>query len=128
MTTRRIAVTLAVLTFMLLASPARAQRSGAMAFAPAARTGRVALRPGASGSNFVHARRFGNASRGRRFLGGYGFAPYFYPDSEPETVEPPPAQIVVLPPAPAAVSAQPAKPPESLLLERHGDTWVRISA
>jgi len=37
-------------------------------------------------------------------------------------------QIVVLPPAPAAVSAQPAKPAESLLLERHGDTWVRISA
>jgi hypothetical protein len=131
MRSRRIAVTLlAALVVLGLASPALAQRGGAVAFVPPARPGPVALRAGsgAGGANFVHARRFGTTGRGRRFLGGYGFPPYFYTDSETETIEPPPAQIIVLPAAPAAVSAQPAKPSESLLLERHGDTWVRISA
>jgi hypothetical protein len=63
--------------------------------------------------------------RSRRFFAGSGFAPYFYSDSEPETIEGP-GQVVVTrsvtePAAPVA------KPAESVLLERHGDQWVRIT-
>ena len=128
MRNRAVAGAFGTLVVFLLASSAWGQRGTAVGFAPAAHSGPVALRPGAGGSNLVHARRFGHRGHGRGFVGGYGFFPYWYPDAEPEPVEPPPAQVVFVPPAPAAAPAPPAKPAESLLLERHGDTWLRISA
>lgn len=122
---RLVTVAVGLIALAIFASPARAQRGGAVAFAPGIRSGPVALR---GSPNFAHPRHFGNAGRGRRLIGGYGFAPYFYEDSGTEGVEPPPAQVIVMAPAPAAPSAQPARPAESLLLERRGETWVRVSA
>ena len=70
----------------------------------------------------------GHGGRGRAYAGGYGYFPYFDSDLETENVEPPPAQVVFVPPAAAAVTPTAAsKPAESLLLERHGETWLRIS-
>lgn len=125
---RLVTVAVGLIGLVVFSAPARAQRAGAVAFAPAMRNGPVGLRGGPGGSRFGHARHSGSAGHGRRFIGAYGFSPYFYEDSETESVEPPPAQVIVMPPAPAATPAQPARPAESLLLERHGDTWVRISA
>lgn len=126
---RTVAVASGTLAVFLLASSAWAQRGAAVGFAPGAHMGPVALHPGAGGSNRVHGQGFGHGGHGRTFVGGYGFFPYWYPDSETEGVEPPPAQVVFVPPAPpAAAPTPPAKPTESLLLERHGDTWLRISA
>jgi hypothetical protein len=63
--------------------------------------------------------------RNRRNFAGSGFAPYFYSDSEPESVEAPP-QSVTTPGTPVS-PAQTTKPAESVLLEMRGDRWVRIT-
>jgi hypothetical protein len=97
--------------------PVSAQRTGGMVFAPIGRPGPAGLR-GAPVTTSGHMRR-----THRHFVGS-GFWPYFYSDSEPESVEAPPQ--VVTPGAPAA-AAQPATPAESVLLELHGDRWVRIT-
>jgi hypothetical protein len=124
---RAIAVGFGLVAVFLLASSARAQRGASMGFAPGGHSGPVALHPG--GSNVVHSRRFGHGGHGRAFVAGYGFFPYFDSDLETENVEPPPPQVVFVPPAPAATTPTPAsKPAESLLLERHGDTWLRVSS
>jgi len=124
-----IAAGFGLIAVFLLASSARAQRGGGMGFAPGVHSGPVALHPGAGGSNLVRGRRFGHGGRGRAFVGGYGFFPYFDSDLETENVEPPPPQVVFVPPAPSAATPTPAsKPAESQLLERHGDTWLRISS
>lgn len=125
-----------LLAAFLFASSARGQGGTALTFAPGVHSGPVALHPGAGHpgvggrtggvANFGHGRRFGG--RRRAFVGGYGYDPYYYSDSETEDAEAPPPQVVFVPPAPAVPPATPAKPAESLLLERHGDTWMRISA
>ena len=133
MSKRAICCGFGLVAFFLLASSARAQRGGGMGFAPGVHSGPVALRPGAGGSNLVRGRRLGHGGRGRSFVGGYGYFPYFDSDLESENVdspppaEPPPPQVVFVP-APAAAAPAPAsKSAESLLLERHGETWLRIS-
>jgi hypothetical protein len=72
-------------------------------------------------TGFVHARR------ARRFFVGPGFAPYFYSedDAGPDVIEAPPSQITVL--QPAEPVATPQKPSESVVLELHGDHWVRLT-
>jgi hypothetical protein len=83
----------------------------------------VPFRTGAR-TSFPHLRQ-------RRFSRSWGFLPppFFYPDYdydydydyEPiETQAPPPREVVVQSPAPAA------SPAESLVLELHGDQWVRV--
>jgi hypothetical protein len=62
--------------------------------------------------------------RTRRFFSGSGLAPNFYSDFEPETVEGAPPQVVTIPAAPVVQTTRPA---ESVLLELHGDRWVRIT-
>jgi hypothetical protein len=113
---RLLAISLAALGVMLFASSARAQ--GHVAFAPGIGTGPLVLR-GGTRTGFAHARH------ARRFFVGPGFAPYSYSedDSEPGTIEAP--QITVLRPAEPAVA--PPKPSESVVLELHGDHWVRLT-
>jgi len=128
MSKRAIAAGFGLVAGFLLASPARSQRGG-MGFAAGVHSGPVALNRGAAGSNLGRGRRFGHGGRGRAFVGGYGFFPYFDSDLETEGDEPPPPQVVFVPPAPVAATPAPAsKPAESLLLERHGDTWLRVSS
>jgi hypothetical protein len=108
-----IALSVAALGVTLFASSARAQ--GRVAFAPG-------IRPvGGVRTGFVHARH------ARRFFAGPGFAPYFYSDddSEPGTIETLPPQITVL--RPAETVAMAPKPAESVVLELHGDHWVRLT-
>jgi hypothetical protein len=102
----------------VFATPAGAQGRGGVALATAGRGGAVVLRGGAvMGSGRMH--------RSRRSFAGSGLAPYFYSDSEPETIEGP-GQIVVTRNI-TEPAAQVAKPAESVLLELRGDRWVRIT-
>jgi hypothetical protein len=117
----RLAMSLVMLAAAMFASSAQAQ--GRIAFAPARPIGPVALRCGGGRIGFVHPHH------PRRFFAGSAFAPYFYSDddSEPGVIEAPPPQVTVLQSAqPPAVTPAP-KPSESLLLELHGDHWVRIT-
>jgi hypothetical protein len=109
---------IAVVGTGVFALPARAQGRGGVAFASASRGGAVVLRGGAGmGSARMH--------RSRRFFVGSGFSPYFYSDSEPETLEGP-GQVVVTRGV-TEPTAQVAKPADSVLLELRGDRWVRIT-
>jgi hypothetical protein len=67
--------------------------------------------------------------RTRRYFTGLLFAPYFYPDynydSEPMIIEAPP-QIIEQAAAPASQAPAPT-PPDSVVLERQGDHWVRVT-
>jgi hypothetical protein len=120
MNKRLIALSLALLGATLFASSAQAQRH--VAFAPASRTGTVVPRGGVMGPQFLHQRR------ARRFFGGSAFSPYFYSDTdyEPGMIEAPPPQIIVQTAQAASPAPVPSRP-ESLLLELHGDHWVRIT-
>jgi hypothetical protein len=66
--------------------------------------------------------------RSRRFSSGSGFAPYFYSDYDSDSGinEVPPNQNVERTTQPAPLAPVPT-PPQSLLLELHGDHWVRIT-
>ena len=117
----RIVISLVIFAATLFASSAQAQ--GRVAVAPVHPAGPGALRGGVGRIGFVHPRHV------HRFFADSAFLPYFYSDddSEPGVIEAPPPQVTVLQPAqPAAVSPAP-KPSESLLLELHGDHWVRIT-
>jgi len=116
MQNRLIALSLAMLGAMVVASSAQAQRHVGFGPAPVSRGGMGALRA-------VHPRRAHH-----RFFGGSGYAPYFdsEDDSEPVTIEAPPPQIIVQTVQPAAPAPVP-NPPESLVLEWQGDHWVRIT-
>ena len=119
MNRRLVALSLAMLGVTAYVPSAQAQRHGASA---------AVSRPGMG-----VARRSGVRTRfvvrgARRFSSGSAFAPYFDSDydSEPETVEPPPAQIVEQiaqpgPPAPVPNRAG------ALVLELQDDHWVRIT-
>ena len=121
MNNRFVALFLAMLGGIAFVPPAQAQRHGASAAVSRPRTG-VARRGGS------RSRLIGTVRGARRFSSGSAFAPYFDSDydSEPETVEPPPAQILEQsaqpgPPAPVPIRAG------ALVLELQDDHWVRIT-
>jgi hypothetical protein len=118
-----IAIFLALFGVTLFVSPAQAQRRGSFSSPPTGRTGRAITRPyGVSGG-------FGRSPRVPRVLYNYGFWPYFYSDyeSEPETVEVPPPQTIIVQAAQPVSSAPVPTRPEALVLELQGDHWVRIT-
>jgi hypothetical protein len=116
-----IAAFLTLLGVTLLALPVRAQRGASFSSAP---TGRRVVAPpyGVRGG-------FGRSHRARRSLYTDGFWPYFFSDydSEPETVEVPPSQSIVVQAAQPVSPAPVPNPPEALVLELQGDQWVRIT-
>src|SRR5579863_5257297 len=96
---------------------------GATIFVPSAQAQRRAAgaRRGGARIGFVRARS------GGAFFAGSAFAPYYYSDydSEPEDIEAPPPQIIIV--SQAAPPASPAPDAhESMVLELQGDHWVRI--
>jgi hypothetical protein len=121
---------LMLLGALALGSPARGQMRGGIGFASHGRTGPVAWRGGLAGSGLVQAHHFG---RGRGYFAEPGYWPYFYPDSDSETIEAPPPettpspQVIVVPGTQAAAPARAAGPAESLVLELRDNHWVRIS-
>jgi hypothetical protein len=117
----RIAMPLVMFAATLFASSTQAQ--GRVAFAPTHPMGPGTLRGGVGRIGFVHPRHV------RRFFAGSAFVPYFYSDddSEPGAIEPPPPQVTLLQPAQPPAVTPALKPSESLLLELHGDHWVRIT-
>jgi hypothetical protein len=117
MRNRLTAFPLVVLGSLVAAAPSYAQRFGGVVFAPVGRSGPAVLR-GTGGTGSAHKHRT------RRFFSGSGLAPNFYSDFEPETVEGAPPQVVTIPAPPVAQTTRPA---ESVLLELHGDRWVRIT-
>jgi hypothetical protein len=78
---------------------------------------------------------YGYGGRGHYYnRAGYFAAPYFYPPDfyaddyeEPPASEAPPAQVVVVQAPAPSPQAPPAPPAESLVLELHGNHWVRIT-
>ena len=122
---RLIMLSLVVFGTALFVSSAQAQGRAASMSAAGGRTGTGVSRSGRFRGSL------GRQRQGRRFFDG-AFAPYFYPDYdysdydfEPGMSEAPPPQIIA-PPVPAAPAAPVASPPEPLVLELHGDHWVRI--
>jgi hypothetical protein len=117
----RIAISLVMFATTLFASSAQAQ--GRVAFAPTRPIGPGTLRGGVGRIGLVHPRHV------HRFFADSAFLPYFYSDddSEPGVIDAPPPQVNVLQPAQPPVVTPAPKPAESLLLELHGDHWVRIT-
>jgi hypothetical protein len=120
MNDRLVALSIAVLGAMVFVPSAQAQRH--VASAPTGRPGAAVERRGSVKSRFVRH------SHGRRFSSDWAFAPYFYPDydSEPETVDGPPAQIIEQTAEPASAVPVPNKA-GALVLELQDDHWVRIT-
>ena len=129
MKNRLVALTLAMLGAAVFVSPAQAQRHGGFASAPAGRGGMALSRGGGMRTGV------GRLRRGHRFSGNSGFGSYFDSDyddgydygSEPGTAGAPPPQVIV------GQAAQPSSPgpapeePGSLVLELHGDHYVRVT-
>jgi len=122
-----IALPIAMLGVVVFVSPVEAQRRVAVRSVSAARMGTgVHPRPGPRTS-------FGYAGRGRRFFPGWGWGgaylppPYYYDpygyEYEPSMTEAPPPEAIVRP----AQQAPPPRLPDSLLLEREGNQWVRVT-
>ncbi|MGC1596211.1 MAG: hypothetical protein WA774_12710 [Candidatus Acidiferrales bacterium] len=116
-----VVLTVAVLGATVFGPPAQAQRHGVSA--AVGRPGTTVARRGAVRTRFI-----GSLRGARGFSSGSAFAPYFYSDydSEPEAVEPPPAQVV----GQAAQPSLPALLPNkagALVLELQDDHWVRIT-
>ena len=108
---------------------------GATAFVPSAQAQRhgsaSAGRPGAAVAWRGGVRsRFVRQNHGHRFSSGSAFAPYFYSDydydSEPQTVDAPPAQIIEQTAEPASAAPVPNRA-GALVLELQDDHWVRIT-
>src|ERR1700733_922612 len=120
MKNRLFMLNLAILAATIFASSAQAQRHAAFA---------QAGRPRMSPARRAGLRFPGGASRrSRRFSSASGLAPYFYSDydSGSGTIEVPTNQNVERTAQPASPAPVPT-PPQSLLLELHGDHWVRIT-
>jgi hypothetical protein len=117
----RIAISLVMFATTLFASSAQAQ--GRVAFAPTRPIGPGTLRGGVGRIGKVHPRHV------HRLFADSAFLPYFYSDddSEPGVIDAPPPQVNVLQPAQPPAVTPATKPSESLLLELHGDHWVRIT-
>lgn len=128
---RGVALSLAVFVGAALVPAAQAQRHFAFARTSGTRARPPLSRRGGTAPPFVRQR----GERGR-FPGSF-YWPYFYPDydygydygygydSEPQTVETPPPQIIeqVAQPAPAPI----APPLDSVVIELQGDHWVRVT-
>jgi hypothetical protein len=120
MKNRLFMLDLAILAATIFASSAHAQSHVASAQASRPRMN-LARRPGER-PPVVPSRR------SRRFSSGSGFAPYFYSDYDSDSgiIEVPTNQSIERTAQPA--SPAPVPPPhQSLLLELHGDHWVRIT-
>jgi hypothetical protein len=118
---RLIALSLAMLGATVFVPSAQGQRRSASA--PASRPRTAVMRRSGVKTRPVPLRGV------RQFSSGSAFAPYFYSDYgddyEPESVEPPPPQIVEQ----TAQQASPAPLPNragALVLELQDDHWVRI--
>jgi hypothetical protein len=111
---------LAILAATISASSAQAQRHVASAQASRPRMN-LARRAGVRSP-------VGTSRRSRRSSSGSGFAPYFYSDYDSDSgiIEVPTNQVVERTAQPASLAPVPT-PPQSLLLELHGDHWVRIT-
>jgi hypothetical protein len=121
MNNRLVALSVAILGATVLVPSAQAQRHAASA--PAGRPGAALAWHGSARTRFVRQ------GRGRRFSSGSAFAPYFYSDydSEPETVDAPPAaQIIEQTAEPASAVPVPNRG-GALVLELQDDHWVRIT-
>jgi hypothetical protein len=120
MKNRLFMLDLAVLAATIFASSAQAQRHVASAHVSRPRMN-LARRAGVR-SPVVPSRR------SRRFSSGSGFAPYFYSDDDSDSgiIEEPTNQSVERTAQPASPAPVPTRP-QSLLLELHGDHWVRIT-
>ena len=120
MNDRLVVLSIAILGAMVFVPSAQAQRH--VASAPTGRPGAAVARRGSVKTRFVRQ------SHGRRFSSDSAFAPYFYPDydSEPETVDAPPAQIIEQTAEPASAVPVPNKA-GALVLELQDDHWVRIT-
>jgi hypothetical protein len=120
---RLVATSLAVLGGIVFVSSAQAQGHGAFASAPAGPAGTYVGQGHGVRNGYLFLRR------GRRFVAGSGYWPYFYSDydSEPGVVEAAPPQTIVVQAAQPASPAVVSNPPESLMLELQGDHWVRIT-
>jgi hypothetical protein len=118
MNNRLVAVSLVMFGTIVFVSSAQAQRHGAFATSSSNRTGRAIVRGGGLRTGFVHRRPV------NRSFASSGFGPYFYPeyDSEPGTDELSPQIIAAGRPLASVPS-----PPEALVLELHGDHWMRIT-
>jgi hypothetical protein len=139
-----IAASAAVLA-VLVALPAQAQRSFGEARGFGGSRGISGGAGGIRGGNHMHGPFRGGRGRfvrprygGRgRYYNRSGFiaAPYFYPPdfyadyyyAGPPAAEPPPPQVVIVKTSEPAVQTPPAPPVEPLVLELHGDHWVRIT-
>ena len=130
------ALVLAMLAGMFFPMSSRAQRvvlkgEGAAMRGPS----RLPFRAGHSGPILVGRRSRGRGRyRGRGYGYGYAAYPYLYPGyyysdyySEPAPSEPEPTRVVVIENSQPRPEAPPQPPPESLLLERQGNHWVRIT-
>ncbi|HSY97883.1 MAG TPA: hypothetical protein VK788_00175 [Terriglobales bacterium] len=120
MNNRLVALSIAILGAMVFGPSAQAQRH--VASAPAGRPGAAVARRGSVSTRFVRQ------GQRRRFSSGSAFAPYFYSDydSEPETVDAPPAQIIEQTAEPASAVPVPNRA-GALVLELQDDHWVRIT-
>ncbi len=114
-----------MLVAVALVPGAQAQRQFAFARTSGNRMGPTTSRRSGMPPPFVRQHR-----EHRRSAGSF-YWPYFYPDydygydSEPQTVETQPPQIIeqVAQPAPPPV----APPPDSVVIELQGDHWVRVT-
>ena len=115
-----VALSIAILGATVFVPSAQAQRH--VASAPAGRPGAAVAWRGSARTRFVRQ------GHGRRFSSGSAFAPYFYSDydSEPETVDAPPAQIIEQTAEPASAVPVPNRA-GALVLELQDDHWVRIT-
>jgi hypothetical protein len=122
MTTRAPLTILAVLAVAMRPHSVLAQGRGGGMVSPAASHARpIGVRGGPARLGFAHVHRSG------RYYAGPVFWPYSSSDSEPETIEAPAPQVVVLQ-APQATAPSPTtSPAESLVLELRGDRWVRLT-
>jgi len=120
MNNRLVALSIAILGAMVFGPSAQAQRH--VASAPAGRPGAAVARRGSVSTRFVRQ------GQRRRFSSGSAFAPYFYSDydSEPETVDAPPAQIIEQTAEPASAVPVPNRA-GALVLELQDDHWVGIN-
>ena len=120
MNDRLVALLLALLLATAFVPSAEAQRH--VASGPVGRPGLAAERSGRVRTRLVRQ------SHGRQFSSGWAFAPYFYSDydSEPETVDSPPAQIIEQTAEPAPAVPLPNRA-GALVLELQDDHWVRIT-
>ena len=130
----RLPMALSVLMLaMVFLAPLSAQMRGMRAAAPAPRTPASFRAGGRTGFGSRGRGRLGFFPRSRFFTGWAFLPPPFYPDFDydydyyydyaPEATQASPTWLV---PTQAEQPPAPAKPIEPLVLERHGDEWVRI--